>query len=49
MPIRPAPKPSWKMLAALLMLAYLQMQTSPTGSIDSLKQGMDELEKMLRE
>ncbi len=49
MPIVRSPKPSWKMLAALLMPSWLQMQANPTGSVESLKQGMDELEKSLRE
>lgn len=47
MPIVPALKPSRKVLAALLLPSYLQMQTSPTGSLDSLRASMEELERML--
>lgn len=49
MPIRPAPKTSSRVLAALLLPAWLQMQSSPTGSVESLKGRLDELEKVLKD
>jgi hypothetical protein len=49
MPIFPVQQPSRKTLAALLLPAWLQMQTSPTGSLKSLKEGLDELERVLED
>jgi hypothetical protein len=37
------------MLAALLLPSWLQMQSSPTGSIASLKEGLKALEKALED
>jgi hypothetical protein len=50
MPIFPVRQQvSRKMLAALLLPAWLQMQSNPTGSSASLKAGLKELEKVLED
>ena len=49
MPIVPASKTSIKTLAALLLPSWLRLQSNPTGSIDTVKAGLAELEKALKE
>jgi hypothetical protein len=49
MPIFPVRQPSRKVLAALMLPSWLQMQTNPTGSLLALKEGLKELEKILED
>lgn len=49
MPIVPAQKVSIKTLAALLLPSWLRLQSNPVGSMDTVKAGLDELEKALKE
>ncbi len=49
MPIVSAQKVSFKTLAALLLPSWLKLQSNPTGSLDTVKVGLDELEKVLEE
>ncbi len=49
MPIVPAQKASFKTLAALLLPSWLKLQSNPTGSLDTVKAGLAELEKTLKE
>jgi hypothetical protein len=48
-PIFPAGKTSRRTLAAFLLPAWLQMQSSPTESMESMKHRLKELEKVLED
>ncbi len=43
------PQPSNKTLAAMLLPSWLKIQSTPTGSADQLKQGLKEIEEILKE
>ncbi|KKN60387.1 hypothetical protein LCGC14_0532210 [marine sediment metagenome] len=47
MPIVPSKKATKKELAVFLLPSWLQLQTNPTGSIESIKVGLKELERAL--
>ncbi len=47
MPIVPG-KPGRKLVAALLLPSWLQLQSSPTGSLESMKDMLKDLEKMAK-
>ncbi len=49
MPIVPAKKTTNKELAVFLLPSWLQLQKSSTGSIESIKAGLKELEQALEE
>ena len=43
------PQPSWRLLAALLLPAWLRMSNSPTASKELVKEALKDLENTLKE